>query len=216
MKLLLLGATGRVGRELLRLALADGHDVVALVRSLEKMESVCRELERDARSNASLTIRQGDARSREDVGRALLGVDAVLCSLNTDGGTALSASMTVIVDAMQELGVRRIVTVGTAGILQSRLEPHLLRYRSSETRRTSTAAAEDHERTYHLLAASSLDWTLVCPTYLPEGPATGQYRVEREVLPEGGSRITTGDTAEFTYRQLTRDDFSKCRVGIAE
>jgi putative NADH-flavin reductase len=211
MKLLLLGAAGRVGREILKRALADGHEVAALVRSVEKMDEV--------RSNSwesSLFIFEGDARSRADVRQAMTGVDAVLCSLNTDGGTMLSECMAVVLDVMQELSLYRIVSVGTAGILQSRAEPHLLRYRSSETRRTTTAAAEDHERAYRLLAASGLDWTLVCPTYLPEGPATGHYRVERDRLPEGGSRITTGDTAEFTYRQLLRDEFVQARVGIAE
>lgn len=207
MKVLILGATGRVGQELVKLALADGHEVTALVRSAEKV--------RDSEIQG-LRVHLGDARSIDAVLPAMRGVEAVLCALNTDGETMLSESMAVVLDAMQQLAIRRLVTIGTAGILQSRVEPHLLRYRSSESRRTTTAAAEDHERAYHLLAASDLDWTLVCPTYLPDGPPTEQYRVERDRLPIDGKRITTGDTAHFAYRQLTSVEFLKCRVGIAE
>ncbi|KEO84845.1 NAD(P)-dependent oxidoreductase [Tumebacillus flagellatus] len=241
MKLLILGATGRVGREMVRLALQDGHDVTALVRSVEKSEALLDWLKTTTPCNATtenessrhdvlpetnssllasvpnLKFAFGDARSRSDVSQAVTGADAVLCSLNTDGGTVLSESMAVILDVMRENGIRRIVSIGTAGILQARSEPHLLRYRSSETRRTTTAAAEDHERAYRMLASTeNLDWTLVCPTYLPEGAATGHYRVEREVLPEGGMRITTGDTAVFAYGQLQSEEFLRCRVGIAE
>lgn len=41
--------------------------------------------------------------------------------------------------------------------------------------------------------------TVVCPTHLIDGEATEVYRTEKDILPEGGSKITVGDTAHFAW-----------------
>ncbi|MER2259864.1 MAG: NAD(P)H-binding protein, partial [Priestia megaterium] len=66
-----------------------------------------------------------------------------------------------------------------------------------------------------LLQQSGLDWTIVCPTYLPDGERLGNYRTERDFLPLDGSQISVPDTADFAYRLLQSDEFIKARVGIA-
>ncbi|MGW8958953.1 NAD(P)-dependent oxidoreductase [Paenibacillus sp. NPDC055715] len=209
MNLLLLGATGRVGCFILEYALADGHTVTALVRSPDKLE------EYKLRYGTQLRIAQGDATNAEDVAQALEGgATAVISALNTDGTTTLSVNIRLLIRLMQEQSIPRLITVGTAGILQSRTEPGFYRYESSETRRRSSRAAEEHRRVYELLRDSALDWTIVCPTWLPDGARTGIYRVEKDLLPEGGTQITTADTADFTYRQLSSTDFLHTRVGI--
>lgn len=205
MKLLILGATGRVGSEIVNYALRGGHHVNVLVRSPEKMQ----------RNADNLTIIQGNVLVRNDVVQAMHGMDVVVSALNTDGTTTLSESMPLIIDAMQETGITRLITIGTAGILQSRLTPEVLRYQSSESKRKLTRAAEEHHKAYDILAGSSLDWTIVCPTYLPDGGREGNYRVERDFLPEDGRRITVSDTAEFAYKQIDSLDFNKARVGIS-
>ncbi|AUS28214.1 hypothetical protein C1A50_4066 [Paenibacillus polymyxa] len=210
MNLLLLGATGRVGRFILEYALADGHTVTVLVRSPDKLEDFA------SQYGTQLQIVQGNATNAEDVAQALKGGPTVVISaLNTDGTTTLSVSAGLLIRLMQEQSIHRLITVGTAGILQSRTEPSLYRYESSDTRRRSTRAAEEHRRVYELLRESALDWTVVCPTYLPDGGRTGVYRVEKDFLPEDGSQISTADTADFTYRQWTSCDFIRTRVGIA-
>ena len=93
--------------------------------------------------------------------------------------------------------------------------PDLLRYQSSESKRKLTRAAEDHHKAYELLKQSSLQWTIVCPTYLPDGDRLGDYRVERDFLPVDGVKIHVSDTAEFTYRQINSNEFINSRVGIA-
>jgi putative NADH-flavin reductase len=66
-----------------------------------------------------------------------------------------------------------------------------------------------------MLKQSTLDWTIVCPTYLPDGEREGQYRIERNFLPEGGFKKSVPDTAEFTFRQIKSSDYVQSRVGIA-
>ncbi|MCQ4087347.1 NAD(P)-dependent oxidoreductase [Saccharibacillus sp. JS10] len=204
MRMLILGATGRVGSVMTKLAIEDGHDVTVLVRDPSKVSE-----------HENLTILQGDACRAEDIQRAVTRNDVVVSALNTGGATTLSDSIPLIIEAMENSGIRRVVTIGTAGILQSRAEPHLLRYQSSESKRKLTRAAEEHEIVYQQLQASALDWTIVCPTYLPDGEAVGNYRTEADRLPEGGDRISVGDTAEFAYREIGERQYVGARVGIA-
>ncbi|KZE37321.1 hypothetical protein AV656_12185 [Bhargavaea cecembensis] len=205
MRIIILGGTGRVGSHIIRHALRDGHHVTVLARSPEKVHI----------NDEHLTVIQGDVLSQEAVARAMHGMDVVISALNTDGGTTLSESMPLIIEAMETAGIERIITIGTAGILQSRVTPEVLRYQSSESKRKTTRAAEEHEKVYNLLKQSNLDWTIVCPTYLPDGERLGNYRTETDFLPEGGSKISVPDTAEFAYSQIESSEHTRKRVGIA-
>jgi uncharacterized protein len=205
MNILILGATGRVGSQLVTYALHDRHHVTVLVRTPEKIQI----------HSENLTIIQGNVLNKADIVRAMHGIDVVISALNTDGTNTLSESMPLIIKAMVNEGIQRIITIGTAGILQSRTTPTVLRYQSSESKRKSTRAAEEHHRVYEMLKQSALDWTIVCPTFLPDGDRIGKYRIERNYLPEDGVEISVSDTAEFAFSLIKTSDYIKSRVGIA-
>lgn len=205
MNILILGATGRVGSQIVTFALHDRHHVTVLVRNPEKILI----------NNGNLTVFQGNVLNKDDIVRVMQGIDVVISALNTDGTTTLSESMPLIIEAMENEGIKRIITIGTAGILQSRTTPNSLRYQSSESKQKSTRAAKEHHKVYDLLKKSTLDWTIVCPTYLPDGERVGKYRIAQNYLPEGGVEISVPDTAEFTCRQIKANDHIKARVGIA-
>jgi len=231
MRILLLGATGRTGRLILQHALRNGHEVHTLVRSPEKLQEQLLQtiqepdfakryylpVEGDtARWKEQLHIFTGSVLESNDLLPALRGVDAVISAIGTDGADTLSASTRILIPLLEQQGIQRLITIGTAGILQNRTQPELFRYQSSESKRRSTRAAEEHRSVYEQLLQSSLDWTIICPTYLPDGDYTGQYRVEKDILPENGSRISTGDTAHFAYQQLQDWQYLRSRVGIAD
>jgi uncharacterized protein len=205
MNILILGATGRVGSQIVTYALHDRHHVTVLVRTPEKIQI----------NSENLTIIQGNVLNKNDIVRAMHGIDVVISALNTDGTNTLSESMPLIIKAMENEGIQRIITIGTAGILQSRTTPTVLRYQSSESKRKSTRAAQEHHKVYDTLKQSALDWTIVCPTYLPVGKRVGKYRIERDFLPEDGVEISVPDTAEFAYSLIKTSDYIKSRVGIA-
>ncbi|WP_110113838.1 SDR family oxidoreductase [Bacillus sp. CGMCC 1.16541] len=205
MNIALFGATGRVGGYFLQLALADGHHIKALVRNPNLFKT----------KHENVTLIKGNALNREDVQKTVSGTDVVISALNTDQSTVLSDSTPHLITSMIDANVTRIVTIGTAGILQARTAPHLYRFQSSESKRKTTRAAEEHLKAYELLEQSSLNWTVVCPTYLPDGDITKKYRVEKNILPKDGVKISTGDTAHFAYQQLFSSDFLQCRVGIS-
>ncbi|WP_226641489.1 NAD(P)-dependent oxidoreductase [Mesobacillus subterraneus] len=205
MNILILGATGRVGSHIVTYALHECHHVTALVRSPEKIQI----------NHKNLAIIQGNVLNRDNIMRAINGMDVVISALNTDGTTTLSESMPLIIEAMENEGIKRIITIGTAGILQSKATPNVLRYQSSESKQKSTRAAKEHHKVYDMLKQSTLEWTIVCPTYLPDGEKVGSYRIARDILPDGGAKISVPDTAEFTYKQVEARDYIRSRVGIA-
>lgn len=204
MRIYLLGATGRVGQKILQEALNDGYQVSVLVRSKDNL---------NAQSDL-LTIYEGNALNEADIMRSMSHSDVVISALNTDKDNVLSKSMPLIIKAMAYYKLDRIITVGTAGILNSRTEPDIYRFQSSESKRKTTTAAEDHLEAYLILEKSNLNWSVVCPTYLPDGDKIGGYRTEVDFLPEGAKRISVDDTASFAYSLLFQDKFIKKRVAI--
>lgn len=205
MNILILGATGRVGSHILEHVLNENHHVTVLVRDKDKLQMESR----------NLTIIEGNVLNESNIRNAIGGMDVVISALGTDGSTTLSDSMPFIIKEMEEEGIKRIITIGTGGILNSRTEPGKLRYQSNESKRKTTRAAEEHHKVYELFENTDLDWTIVCPTYLPDGGHTGEYRIERDYLPENGQMISVPDTAEFAYRQIEDDRYIRSRVGMA-
>ncbi|MED4787976.1 SDR family oxidoreductase [Bacillus atrophaeus] len=205
MRIALFGATGRVGQAFLKEAGANKqYDIYALAREQKNVPHLPPE-----------RISTGNARNRDDVQHVITGSDMVISCLGTDGDDTLSVSMKHVIDIMEEENMKRLITVGTAGILKSRQHPQKFRFETNESKRKLTRAAEEHAKVFTMLEASGLDWTTICPTYLPDGEATGVYRFEKDFLPEGGSKITVGDTAHFLYQQLEARDFIRDRVGLA-
>jgi putative NADH-flavin reductase len=200
----LFGATGRVGSIILENAISQQHSVTALVRDMKKLNSY----------GAGLEVKIGNVLNETDIANSLTGSDVVISALNTDGTTTLSESMPLIIKHMKEQEIKRIITIGTAGILQARSTPHLYRFQSSESKRKSTRDAEEHLKAYLMLKDSGLDWTVVCPTYLPVGERKGYYRYEKDFLPDHPSSISIYDTADFAFKQLINKQFIGSRVGL--
>lgn len=200
MKIALFGSTGRVGSVIFEQA-SSTYEINRLVRRKSEMNASGREI-------------VGDVLDEQAVMRTIEDCDAVISCLNTDKNDVLSRSMPILLKVMRYHGVKRIITCGTAGILQARKDSCLYRFQTSESKRRSTTAAEDHLRAFLMLQASEMDWTVVCPTYLPDGERLGEYRTESDVLPEGGKSISMFDTGDFMFQQLGNDSYIRRRVGI--
>ncbi|KFN02435.1 NAD-dependent epimerase/dehydratase family protein [Bacillus clarus] len=206
MKVCILGATGRVGSQIMKFALQDdSYDVTVLARDSNRIEM----------AHENLQVIEGNVLNENDLKKVLKGVNIVISALGTDGNGTLTKSMPNIIKGMEEEGIHKILTIGTAGILQARTNPSIYRFQSKESKRKTTTAAEDHLGAYEALENSKLCWTIVCPTHLIDGDVTGVYRIERDMLPEEGAKITVGDTAHFTWELRNKSTYENSRVGIA-
>jgi len=197
MRILIFGATGRTGRELVAQALEGGHEVTAFVRDPNKLTL----------RGARLKITQGDIRLPETIRAAIPGQDAVLSALGVRSlgrTTMLSDAAQEIVRTMEGKGVRRILWESSLGVGETRgqlgpvynrlLIPLLLRH-----------IFADKERQESILRASTLEWTIVQPASLTNGPRTGKYRVGKDAT--AGRlfpRISRADVAHFMLEELVR------------
>ncbi len=204
MKISLLGATGRVGKAFLELALEEGHEVKALVRNAEKLTI----------QHQNLHIFTGNVLNLNDLQLAISQTDIVISTLGTDGGYTLSQGTANLLQIMRKESLGRVITIGTAGILDSRAETSMYRFQSSESKRKLTRASEEHLKAYFMLKNAGFEWTIICPTYLPDREKKGVYRQEKNRLPIDGREISVKDTAQCVFDEMNNKHFLNSRVGI--
>ena len=203
MKLLILGATGGTGIELVKQALARGHEVTAFVRSPEKIVVL----------DPHLKVVHGDARSSDQVSNVIPGHDAVLSAIGSRDlrVTDVRAECTRnTIDGMLHAKVGRFLLVSTA-LLFPDLGPigALLRYFIFQHVVRDSKAAEE------VVCASSLNWTIVRPPRLINGPRRLRSRFEIDRLPVGGSRIARANVAEFVLDLAEQQSHLREIVGVA-
>lgn len=198
MKILVLGATGVTGRLIVAKAIAEGHNVVALVRSKAKADDL---------TGAELI--EGDARDAAALTRAMAGCDAVVSSLGTAMSpfrevTMLSTATRALVGVMERQNIRRLVCITGLGAGDSRghggfffdrlLLPLLLR-----------KVYEDKDRQEDAIRGSTLDWTIVRPMVLNDKPPRGRIKALTDLSGVHGGTIARADVADFVVQQLTAD-----------
>jgi putative NADH-flavin reductase len=203
MRLLVLGATGRTGAELLVQALTQGHQVTALARDLGRLSV------QDERVHAIA----GSATDRAVIHAALEGQDAVLCALGPRSPTALlsfdlmRATVEALIPSMQAQRVDRIVMLSALGAGQSAAHaPALFRLMF---RTLFRQVGNDKAIAEAMLEESELDWTIVYPPSLTNGARTGNYRHGPALEVHRMPRISRADVAQFMLAQLTDHNYSR-------
>ncbi|MBK9016720.1 MAG: SDR family oxidoreductase [Saprospiraceae bacterium] len=208
MKITIFGATGMTGKRAIDEALAHGHSVRAFGRNVFEVLSTERE---------RLELFKGGVLSLGDVKDALKGTDAVISCLGGGiDGTDRTRSLGIktIVEAMQKVGLKRILAIGSTGVLKA-AEEGKLRYQMPGYPSAFKAVAIEHMEAWQYLAKSPLDWTLLCPPEIKDLPPTGEYNLRLDYPADGPMWVNAGDLAHFMMHELKANEWVKCRVGIA-
>jgi putative NADH-flavin reductase len=220
MKLTIFAATGGIGRQALEQAVAAGHDVTAVVRHPKKLSIQVRTVTAD--------LATPDVEAPE---YAVAGADAVLSGLgprsNSEAGIAWRGTR-AIVQAMQATDVRRIVVVSAApiGTVPSPGRPKPPKHDPGDGFFMRNlfgplvkAALRKHYASLALmedvLRNSDLDWTIVRPPRLTDGPLTGTYRRAYGQNLRRGFLISRADVAHLMLRALEQPETIKQTIGIA-
>jgi putative NADH-flavin reductase len=208
MKVVVFGATGPTGRALVARALERGHEVTAFARNPDAI---------DAKHDA-LHPFTGDVLQPATVDSAIKGQDAVLCAVGPrrragHGETpanVVSVATRHILESMHKHKVKRLVSMSSVGVGDSRgkYQAGAMSFFFEKVVIPLALKREfqDKELQETLVRESDVDWVLVRPTSLTDGPARGKYRVDVD----GGrvpSRISRSDVAAFMVDQLESDEY---------
>ena len=211
MKIAIFGASGATGLLLTKHCLDKGHQVTALLRSPEKFPG-----------RAAVNVVQGSAFDADAVARTIEGADVVLSALGAKSlrkEDVLERAVPLIVDAMQQKGVRRIIVLGSAGAKPDALDKQpawrrwFVEHLVYNTLLKWPVASQRAQ--YAVLSASNLDWTMVMPPMLTNGPGRGKWRIDADALPRNASRISREDVAAFMMQQLDNPQWVRKAVYIA-
>jgi len=206
MKLVVLGATGGTGLEIVQQAIQRGHSVTAFVRSPERLK-----LFRD-----KITIRQGDLLNSAELEKVIQGHDAVVSGFGPRVPIAKADSnllqqfAVALTRAMPNTGVRRVVVESVAFLFKDSIVPPTYFL----GRLFFPGVVADSSAMERVFQESGLDWTIVRPPQLTDKPYTGRYRVRAGHLPWFGFNISRADVADFMVKAV--DDRSSIHkiVGV--
>lgn len=208
LRVLVIGATGGTGRQLVQQALDQGHQVTAFVRDPSKLKI----------AHSNLRIARGDVLDYASVESAMRGQSAVLCALGHKRffypNKIQSNGMLHILRAMKACDVPRLICETALGIGNSvgRLGlPHTFFILPL----ILPFYMWDKLRQEDLIIASDRDWVIVRPGVLTNGEARGSYRHG----PKVGSylwpvKISRADVADFMLKQLTEDAYIGAAPGL--
>jgi uncharacterized protein YbjT (DUF2867 family) len=200
---LIIGASRGIGLETVKAALQSGHSVRALARSARRISIDHRKLEKMA----------GDTLEVATVRRALTGVDVVIQSLGVSVGPKIilkptqffSTATRLLVTAMEEAQIKRLICVTGFGAGDSRGYGGFLY--SAAFRLLVGRLYDDKDVQERIVRSSELDWVIVRPVILTNGPKTNTYRAV--VDPRGWTCgfISRADVADFLIKQVDDDAF---------
>jgi len=198
MRVVIFGANGKTGSLLVEQALAKGYQVTAYVRRKNSMVQL----------HPNLKIITGNLNDDLKLKKAVTGADACFSAL---GGSSLTKHSPEIMDGidhivtiMEQEGVKRLIYLSSIGAGESRL------YMAQPIRFIVTnvmlrVPLADHNANEKRLAKSKLQWTVVRPGSLTNGPNTGKIiHGAKETTMKGNFRVSRANVAAFMLKQLSQ------------
>ena len=207
MQIVIFGATGMVGTQLVKQALYNGHNVKAFGRNV---------FTEDLPKNDQIQLIQGALFDQKQVYDAIIGTEAVICSLGGDtSGSDMTRSLGVknIIAQMQKAHVPRIIAVGEISLLNADKDTLIMDLPDFPDK--FLPISREHLKAYQYLKASLLDWTMVCPPEIIDSDPTGNFITSSDYAPiPNSNKISAGDLALFMLSELNKNEFIKQKVGI--
>ena len=195
MKLLVVGATRGIGRSLVEQALDDGYSVRALVRDPERLPV----------RHDRLDWVKGDIRDTAAVRRAVTDQEAVCITIGINPTrkpvSVFSAGTQNVIDAMPGSASGPLICVTGIGAGDSKHHGGFFYDKIFNPLLLKTIYA-DKDRQEALVRNSKLDWVIVRPGFLTNGPRTGTYQVLTDLEGIKAGKISRADVAHFILTEL--------------
>ena len=208
MKVIVFGATGSVGRLAVEQLLTEGHEVTAFARRIDALGI----------EHEQLRLFKGNAMRIESVVEAMEGHDAAVIALGA-GASRKSRVRSVgtrnVIEAMQQLGIRRLICQTTLGAGESWANLNFF-WKRIMFGLLLRPVFKDHEVQEQLVRDSGLDWTIVRPSALTDDPADSAFKVDLPPQERNLTlKISRADVAAFLARCVGEPVFMRRAVGIS-
>lgn len=199
MKLLIIGGSRGIGKALLESSVRRGIDVSVLARFPEKI----------VMDDSKAKILKGDVLNRDDLTSAIKGQD-VVCScigvpITFKPVSLFSRAAANIVEVMEEKSDQKFIAISGIGAGDSKGHGGFLYDKIFKPLFLSTIY-QDKDREEEIIEASKLNWLIVRPAGLTNGPQTGRYRVIEDLEGIVAKRISRMDVADFILNQIEKPD----------
>jgi uncharacterized protein YbjT (DUF2867 family) len=199
MRIAIFGGTGKTGALVLRQLLGAGHQVTALVRDPTKLPL----------HDDNLRLVKGDARTQDALTQTVRQAQAVVSALSGGQGT-LTEFGTGLVPAMEREGVSRVISlIGASVRIEGDPSTIGLAFLHMLTSVMAKDVLADGEAYAEVLLASGLDYTLVRPPRLTDGPLTGRVRHAANLKLSPASSISRADVAAFMAEVALNGDYAR-------
>lgn len=213
MNLFVVGANGGIGRQVVDLALKDGHYVTAVVRNPNNLKL----------SGPSLKIVTGDIMKPETFVEYLKDQDAVISAIGVRGGlfadrptTLYSEGNTNLLQAMKETGTTRAFFISASTVEISPALPFFVRLVARYViQKLLKHMYADLLRMEEIVKESNADWTIIRPPRLTDKPVTGQYRFTANNFLKNALSISRADVAHFIINHVHDEATKHAIVEIA-
>lgn len=210
MKVVIFGASGSIGRRLTDQLLELHHQVLAYDRNVDHW--LDKSMEKD-----DLVIIKGYLLDRHSVEKAIRGSDIVFFLVSGEkeaGDISRSGGIRQVIAGMVATGVQRLLVLGDVLLLEDK-EGKMIADKD-DFPVVLSSYAEEYKKMWQQVQVSPLEWTVVCPVQLIDGPEEKAYITFREIeIEQNFTPITSGDLCRFMIREMTNNEFIHQRVGVA-
>lgn len=210
MKIVVFGANGKTGLNIVKQALEKGYTVVGFVRKPGSFTI----------DHPNLKIAVGNLDEKLKMADIISGADACISAL---GGNSLQKrapeftnGISNIVDIMEQEKVNRLIYISSIGAGESRyMIPQPMRF--FITRFLLKVPLADHNTNEEKIRHSNLQWTIVRPASLMDGPIAKPIKSGTEIVKlKGNPLITRANVATFILNQLEEKTYENKNVWIYE
>lgn len=207
MKVVVYGATGNAGSEIVKELVARGHKVTGVARNIEKLKS-----------QPAVTAKTDDLSNVGAIAEVIKGADVVVSAYQppADNTDKLIDVTRLQIEAVKKAGVPRLLVVGGAGQLE--VAPGVTLINSGHLPEAYLPIATSHEKAAAVLKASDINWTYISPAaFFVPGERTGKYRTGTNNLvtdEKGESRISFADYAIALVDEIEKPQHERALFSV--
>jgi uncharacterized protein len=208
MNVVVYGATGNAGKEIVKELLARGHHVTGVSRNVDSLKAI-----------PGVTAKTDDLSNVDAIAATIKGADVVVSAYSppADNTDALVDVTRREIEAVKKAGNMRLLVVGGAGLLE--VAPGVTLIKSGHLPPQYLPIATAHEKALAVLRSSGINWTYLSPAaFFVPGERTGKFRLGTKELiadSKGESRVSFADYAIALVDEIEKPQHERSSFSVA-